>query len=1028
MQQLFGRLFPAVRPAEQGRFLFFFSLLALVTLAQTVGLVGAETLFLSRLGSAALPRAFVGAALATVFASLAYAAVVGRARNDGLFAVLLLLAAALLAGGGLAAARGAPAAAPLLFGAFFTTQAVFLNHYWTFVGDFFDTLASKRLFPLFMAGSSIGGGAGGALALALAGAAPPEALIGAWAAGLATAAALLRLSRARIRRWGPLGYEESDESSVAGLRAALLYARGSPMSRWLVLSALGMVMALFATQYLYSEAFVRAYPEPADLAAFVGAFLVASNAFELFVETVLTPRLIRTFGVASANLLHPLLTLATFGVLALDFSLAPAVAARLNRETLDNALAQPVRHLVYNALPERLRGRMRAFLEGIVVYSGMAVAGAALLALPGGLRGERDVWLLCALGAALALLYFAANAAVRRAYLATLVEELRQGRLDLRDVGDALGDFEVTRLAALWRELLARRAPGASAAGLELAPLLAERGLVEPLVYAAGHRDADVRLASVEALGSVPGEAARAALLGALHDREPAVRVAALRGLGQGDASPGAPPAAVRERLADPVADVRAEAALRSGAEGHALLERMARSPESAEAVAALARLPSSLQWLARERAGDSAPAVCAAALEALVRLGAEDSVPTAEGAPRVEHPAPAVRLAAVAMLGAQATEAAAAALGGALDDSVRAVRAAGADALGRLGDRGVAAASPLLEARGLWTVDAALAAIGAAGTARARTALAADLRRRVRDAWSHELAGAALHGAADVPHRFLLTAHASAGARALRLAFRILELLEGPVVVRSVQRTLRVGRPRARADALEVLSNLGDRQAAGLLSLLHEGGSVEDRIRGVPLLAGRPRSAADAVAAGREAADPWIRAAAAAAAAADEGEHGVMERLLALREVPIFAQLRLDQLESIHRAMRDEAYVRGEVIVREGEPGHELYLLLEGEVEVWAGYGGPSPKLLNRLTAVSYFGEMAVLDDETRTATIVVARDVRVASLAGERLKDLVFSMPEMAFEIFREIIARVRRAERRLSEAAAVPDAGDG
>ena len=1024
MQALLARLFPAVRPAERGRFLFFFALLALVTLAQTVGLVGAETLFLSRLGSAALPRAFVGAALATVLASLAYAAVVGRARNDGLFVALLAGAAALLAGAGAASSRGAPAAAPLLFGAFFVTQAVLTNHYWTFAGDFFDTLASKRLFPLFMAGSSVGGAAGGALAVALANAAPPEALIGAWSAGLAASALLLRLSRGQIRRWGPLGYEESDESSVAGLRAALVYARSSPMSRWLVLSALGMVMALFTTQYLYSEAFLRAFPEPAALAGFFGAFLVASNAFELLVETVLTPRLIRRFGVASTNLLHPVLTLGTFVALAFDFTLAPAVAARVNREALDNALAQPVRNLVYNALPERLRGRMRAFLEGIVVYSGMAVAGAALLALPGGLRDPRVVWLLCGLGGALGVLYLAANLAVRRAYLATLVEELREGRLDLRDVGDALGGFEVTRLAELWRELLARRAPGASAAGLELAPLLAARGLVEPLVFAAGHRDADVRRASIEALAGVDAKDARAALLDALRDADASVRVAALRGQGAGAAGTGPPPAAVRACLGDDAPEVRAEAALLCGAEGHALLERLARSKDDAEAVAALARLPSSLQWLARERAADPSAAVCAAALEALVRLGAADSTPTAEVAPLVEHPAPGVRLAAVAMLGAQGTEAAAEALGGALDDPVRAVRAAGAEAIGRLGDRGVEAARPLLEARGLWTVDAALAAIAAAATARGRATLAGELRRRARDAWTHELAVHAMQEPGDVPRRFLRTAHASAGARALRLCFRILELLEGPHVVRSVQRTLRVGRPRARADALEVLSNLGDRQAAGLLALLHEGGPVEDRIRGVPLLADRPRSAADVVAAGREAEDPWIRAAALASAAADEGEHGVMERLLALREVPIFAHLRLDQLESIHQAMRDETYVRGEVIVREGEPGHELYLLLEGEVEVWAGYGGPNPKLLNRLTAVSYFGEMAVLDDETRTATIVVARDARVASLAGERLKDLIFSMPEISFEIFREIIARVRRAERRLAEAPRAPD----
>jgi CRP-like cAMP-binding protein len=143
------------------------------------------------------------------------------------------------------------------------------------------------------------------------------------------------------------------------------------------------------------------------------------------------------------------------------------------------------------------------------------------------------------------------------------------------------------------------------------------------------------------------------------------------------------------------------------------------------------------------------------------------------------------------------------------------------------------------------------------------------------------------------------------------------------------------------------------------------------------------------------------------------------MERLLALREVPLFAELRLDQLESIQRAMRDEGYVRGEIVVREGEPGSELYLLLEGEVEVWIDHGLPTERCVNRLAAVSAFGEMAVLDDETRTATIVVAKDARLAVLAGDRLKELILAMPEISFEIFRELIARVRRAERRGGEA---------
>jgi hypothetical protein len=1018
MQRALVRIFPALRPSEAPRFAFFFALMALLFFAQTVGLVGADAIFLARRGSGALPAAFVVAALATVAASLAYSAIVGRFRNDALFGALLLGAAALIGAGALASARGAAAAPLALLTALFATQAVFLNHYWTFAGDYFDTLASKRLFPLLMAGSSLGGAAGGAFAVAATQLAPPEALIASWAVGLVAAAALLRAARGSIRRWGPLGFEEADESSVAGLRAALRYARRSAASRWLVLSALAMMLALFTSQYLYSAAFVARFPDPVELAAFFGAFLLVSNGLELAVELWVTPWVIRRFGVASANLLHPLLTLGAFGGLAVDFSLAPAIAARLNREMLDAALGQPVRNLVYNALPRRLRGRMRAFLEGIVVYAGMAAAGALLLAVPGG-AGER-IGLLCALGAAAALLYLAANLGVRRAYLDAIVDELRAGRLDLRDVGDALGDYEVAELAGLWRELLARPASGGAAVAAELAPVLAAHGEVELLAYAAAHPEPAVRRASVGALATLSDPDARAALLGALADSDPAVRVAAIHGLA--DPAKGGAPAGLRECLRDPDPAVRAEAALGIGADGLAALASMARAADRAVALPALARVPAALGAVAHERTADADPAISAAALGALARLGAAESVPTHELAERTAHADPAVRVAALALLGMQAGPAAARAAAVALDDPVREVRDAAAAAVGRHGDAGVEAARAHLAAEGLWTQEAALVATAAAGTPLARGVLLGELRRLVGAAWKHRLAFDALGGASALAARFLRAAHASALGREVRLAFRVLELLDGPVVVRSVQRTLRLGSPRAQADALEVLSNLGDRESAGLLALLHESGALEDRIRGVGRFADRPRAAGEVVASAREETDPWVRKgslAASGTALVDPEERRTMERLLALREIPLFAHLRLDQLDQVQRAMREESWVAGEVVVREGDPGNELFLLLEGAVDVYIGYGGPGARLVNQLVAVAWFGEMAVLDDETRTATIVVAKDARLASLSGDRLKELILAMPEMSFEIFRELIARVRSAERRGRDA---------
>ena len=1008
------RLFPGVRTAERGRLLFFLSLYGLLSLAQTIGLVGAEAVYLGREGAEALPLAFVIAATATVFASLLYAVVVGRTRNDSLYA-------ALFGGAGLAliasmSASDAPLFALLVFCGWFAIGAVLHNHYWTFAADFFDTLTSKRLFPLIMVGGSVGGAVGGGLAAALTRFVPAEALIAGWGILLVAAAILLRAVRAQLRRWGPLGFEEADEASVEGLRSALRFARRSPMSRWLVISALAMVMALFVSQFLYSRIFVDRFPDTQALAAFLGTFLLVSNAVEIAVETVFTRWLIQRFGLPTANLVHPLLTFGSFGWLAIDFSLAPAIATRVNDELVENAMATPVRNLVYNALPIRLRGRMRAFLEGIVVYSGMAVAGAALMLFPAGAT-TAELRVLCTLGAFLSVMYLVANLRVRRAYVGTLVEELRAGRLDLRDVGDVLGGFGSARLRDLWSDLLGREVTGSASALVELAPLMAERQLVEPLAAATAHPEPQVRLAAVDALARIREDAARTAVLGALDDTEPEIRASAVRAL-RHDGGQVAQ-RVLRGCLSDEDPDVRAEAALAFDEEGAEVLEPLARSADPSEARAALERVPPPLQWLARERVGDPDPEISATALAALERVGAAQSLPADQIAPLVEHDAPEVRMAALGVLAAQGTETAARAIAQGLDDPARTVRERASELLGGLGDVGVEAARDYLRDPGIWTVDAALSALGTAGTPRSHDALIAALRRHVAGAWEHVLAISSLGQPESLVPRFALAAHANRLAMDLRQSFRIMELVEGPMVVRSVQRALRLGSSRARGDALEALSNLADRSAASLLALLFESGPLADRIRGMPGFAAYRGTPEQVVLRAGKSDDRWLQL--AGNATEEDGDaRETMERLLALREVPIFGQLRLDQLESISLAMREETYVEGDVICREGEPGSQLYLLLEGEVTVWASWGKETQRNLNTIGAPTYFGEMAALDGELRSATIVVSRDARLASLEGDRLKELVLQMPEISFDIFRELIQRVRRAETELTNAA--------
>ncbi len=1002
------RLLPDVRGHERQRFLFFGGILLMGSTAQTLGLVGAESLFLARFGAEQLPAVFIAASLTTVAGSMLYAAFVGRSRNDDLFVWMLTGTALVLVGAAVGAASGVREVVPALFCLYFLLQSVFMNHFFTFAVDYFDSSASKRLFPLFTIGSSLGGAAGGGIGVLIARSFGTTRLIAAWAVMFALCALVMRLNRRSLRRWGPLELEEADETSVEGMRGALRYLRRSALGRVLVLSALGMVLALFVGQYLYSQIFAEAFPNPADLATFFGVYLAVTNVIEIGVALVVTPFLIRRFGVASANLIHPVLTFATYAGLAVEQGLPSGIAARVNKELIDNSLGFPIRSLVYNAMPVRLRGRMRAFLEGIVVYAGMSAAGALLL-----LMGRPDPLWLCAAGAAAALVFLLANLLARREYLRALVSQLRTGRLDLAEIGDQLGGWEAVRLAELWEQMLRGEGTRPSRSLLEIIPNLAQRGIVAPLIRELGHPSPEVRRSCVVALAAVEGDAVDAALDRALGDADARVRLAALRAL-------AARPSQARFEalLDDPAPEVRAEAACHSAERGVAALEAMLAAADPVVVRAALGVASPPLLDAVGTRLRDPDPAVRAAALEAAARIAPRPPLPEEEIFDAARDPDPRVRRAAALLLANLEGDKAPSALASALADPAGEVAHTAETLLGGLGEEGIEAVLPHLHSEVERAVECALRVLAAAG---ARDRLQRHLRERVRQLWYEVISFQHLPDSGGLAARFLRAAYQDAILRDGRLAFRVLELLEDRKVIAKVEKSLRHRSTRLRGDALEVLSNLGDRSAAQLLVLLHEAGPLSEKIRGVERLIPAPRSSEDVIDASLRSDLRFVRMGARAhdlATGESAPEEETMERLLALKQVPLFSQLSLEQLEAVLRIAKEQEYTASEVICREGDLGGVLYLLIEGSVQVYKDHGTPSERLLNTLPEGSYFGEMAILDDEPRSATVVTNRACRLLCLEGASLKELIQQMPQISFEIFRVLTARVRAAEARRAD----------
>ncbi len=1007
---LFWRVFSDVRAQERSRFLFFAGLAALVSLAQTLGLTGAEALFLAEVGIEYLPITIICGSISTVLGFAIYAARVGDVRNDSFFIQMLVGAGVALSATTSGIWLQIPGVAVFLICFFFVTQAIFVNHLWTFTADYFDTVASKRIVPLLTIGASIGGVVGGLVAVVMTGIAGAASLIVGWAIFLLAAASMVRIGRSRLRSWGPIDLEEADETSVEGIRGAIRYVRASKLGSALLVSAIGMILALVVARYMWLDAFALRFPDPADLAAFIGLFLAVTNALEIAIEMWVTPWVIRHLGVPGSNLIHPTLTLLSFGGLAYQYNIVSGSLARMNGEMLENALANPIRALLCNAIPLRFRGRVRAFIEGIAVYAGMSIGGAVLWAL----GSPEPFWLAVAGGFASAI-YLVANIGVRREYVRTLVDQLRAGRIDLESLGDGIGKWEASRLAELWEELIRREGDRPSKSLLKLIKALADQGIVEPLLRALTHPSVDVRSACATALASTGRRDSAAALESSLDDPEARVRIAAIDGLvrlgGESRLGPR-----LHRLLEDPDPVVRAEAARRGGTPGAIALEKMIGSPDPAESIAALKGAPPALRAAVETRIRDADPGVRAAALKRTAEIAAEPSIEMEELRTALADRDPRVRSAAVYLLANVEGEEALEALAAALADPSAEVQFAAGSALISHGDAAADAIEGHLRGECERAVAAALRVAAHLGPDQSTRILHRELRRRARELWYWMIAQQRVTTDGGLANRFLRTAFLDGVARNQRIAFRILEFLEGSSVVRNIEKALRFGTTRARGDALEILSHLGDREAARLLVIFYESGSLADRIEMIHKYVSVPDDLQQMIENALKSDSRWIRMGAldfVDGVDRKPREEAIMERLLALKEIPLFKNLSLDQLEAVHQITKEVEYLPGEVILRQDELGDELYLLLEGRVRIFTNYGMPTEDEKPSQSAVSSFGEMAVLHDGTRTATVVAAERSHLLCLDGNSLRELLMQMPEISFAMFRVLVERVRQAE---------------
>jgi CRP-like cAMP-binding protein len=134
------------------------------------------------------------------------------------------------------------------------------------------------------------------------------------------------------------------------------------------------------------------------------------------------------------------------------------------------------------------------------------------------------------------------------------------------------------------------------------------------------------------------------------------------------------------------------------------------------------------------------------------------------------------------------------------------------------------------------------------------------------------------------------------------------------------------------------------------------------------------------------------------------------------LRKVPLFAGLGETDLAAFAELTRERSYPKGSVIVFEDDPGDALFLVAAGQVKVVLIAEDGREVILSVLGEGSFFGEMAVIDEEPRSAHVIAMDDSSLLVLRREDFHARLRNSPEVAISLLKEISRRLRRADEKI------------
>ncbi len=140
------------------------------------------------------------------------------------------------------------------------------------------------------------------------------------------------------------------------------------------------------------------------------------------------------------------------------------------------------------------------------------------------------------------------------------------------------------------------------------------------------------------------------------------------------------------------------------------------------------------------------------------------------------------------------------------------------------------------------------------------------------------------------------------------------------------------------------------------------------------------------------------------------------MSATAVLQKVPLFGGLGPVELERVADVSRERSYPKNSVILFEDDPGDALYVVAQGQVKVVLIGEDGREVILSVLGEGEFFGEMALIDDEPRSAHVIAMEDSSLLVLRREDFQEILRQQPSIALALLRELTRRLRRVDDKV------------